>query len=182
MALDPASKARFNLERASVLLLDETEIGMSILVQVVTGLGAKRLYRCASLDDAKRAANENQLDLAVVDAMAPTGGGYDFVKWLRTAQPEPNCYTPVMLTTAHTPPGDVGKARDCGGHIMVKKPIAPAVMLERIVWMARAKRPFVFAGDYSGPDRRFRDDPAGAAAARREDDILVAETRRKAVR
>jgi DNA-binding response OmpR family regulator len=176
MALDPGSRARFNLEQAAVLLLDDTPMGMSILVQIVTGLGAKRLYRCTDVEAAQRVASSHELHLAIVDAMAPTGAGYDFVQWLRQSGQEPNCYTPVIMTTAHTPAGDVARARDCGSHIMVKKPIAPIVLLERIIWVGREARPFLFSGSYVGPDRRFRDigPPKGVAGRRREDNELTA--------
>jgi DNA-binding response OmpR family regulator len=170
MALDVASRARFNLERAAVLLLEETQLGMSILVQIVTGLGAKQLYRCYSLEQAKEAASQHEIDLCIVDAMAPEGKGYDFVEWLRREAQDPNCYAPVLITTAHTPASDIVRARDCGGHFIIKKPIAPLVMLERIIWVAKAGRPFLFTDTYVGPDRRFRDDgPPDGAGRRRED-------------
>jgi DNA-binding response OmpR family regulator len=178
MALDVNSRARFNLEKASVLLLDDTQIGMSILVQIVTGLGAKNLYRCSSLEQAQEIAQQHEIDLAIVDAMAPSGKGYDFVQWLRTSAQEPNCYTPVLLTTAHTPAPDVIRARDCGGHFIIKKPIAPIVMLERIIWVAKAGRPFLFTGTYVGPDRRFRDDgPPDGIGRRREDQAKLEEAK-----
>jgi DNA-binding response OmpR family regulator len=173
MALDPTSRSRFNLDKASVLLLDDTPIGMSILVQIVTGLGAKKLHRCTSVEMAQEAASKYEIDLAIVDSMAPSGAGYDFVKWLRQNGQEPNCYTPVLLTTAHTPAGDVVRARDCGGHIMIKKPIAPIVMLERIVWVAKEGRPFLFSGSYVGPDRRFRDDGPKDGVGRRREDLAA---------
>ena len=175
MGLDPASRARFNLDKASVLLLDDTPMGMSILVQIVTGLGAKQLHRCTSVEMAQEVAATHELDLAIVDSMAPGGQGYDFVRWLRQSAQEPNCYTPVILTTSHTPAGDVVRARDCGGHIIVKKPIAPIVMLERIVWVAREGRPFLFSGSYVGPDRRFRDDGPPNGVGRRREDQQVTE-------
>jgi DNA-binding response OmpR family regulator len=178
MALDVNSRARFNLEKASVLLLDDTQIGMSILVQIVTGLGAKNLYRCSSFEQAQEVAQQHEIDLAIIDALAPSGKGYDFVQWLRTSAQEPNCYTPVLLTTAHTPAPDVIRARDCGGHFIIKKPIAPIVMLERIIWVAKAGRPFLFTGTYVGPDRRFRDDgPPDGVGRRREDFVKLEEAK-----
>jgi len=170
MSLDGASRARFNLDKAAVLLLDDTPMGMAILVQIITGLGAKTLYRCTSVEQAREVASTYELDLAIVDGMAPSGLGYDFVRWMRTEAKEPNCYTPVLITTAHTPATDVARARDCGGHIIIKKPIAPKVMLERILWVAKEGRPFLFSGSYVGPDRRFRNDgPPDGVGRRRED-------------
>lgn len=180
MALDVASRARFNLERAAVLLLDDTPMGMSILVQIVTGLGAKLLYRCTSVEMAQEVATQHEIDLAIVDAMAPEGKGYDFVEWLRREGQEPNCYTPVLITTAHTPASDIVRARDCGGHFIIKKPIAPIVMLERIIWVAKAGRPFLFTGTYVGPDRRFRDDGPPDGVGRRREDLARAQAEAKA--
>ncbi|HEY8573645.1 response regulator [Phenylobacterium sp.] len=171
MALDPASRSRYNLENAAVMLVDDTPMGMAILVQIVTGLGAKKLFRCDSVEMAQQVAAKHEIDLAIVDGMAE-GKGYDFVKWMRTTCQEPNCYTPVLLTTAHTPASHVVRARDCGGHIIVKKPFAPIVMLERIIWMAKEGRPFLFSENYVGPDRRFRDDgPPDGVGRRREDKV-----------
>lgn len=175
MALDPASRSRYNLENAAVMLVDDTPMGMAILVQIVTGLGAKTLFRCDSVEMAKQVAATHQIDLAIVDGMA-SGKGYDFVQWLRSSGLEPNCYTPVLLTTAHTPATDVVRARDCGGHIIVKKPFAPIVMLERIIWVAKEGRPFLFSENYVGPDRRFRDDgPPKGKGRRREDQQAESE-------
>lgn len=172
MSLDGASRARFNLDKAAVLLLDDTPLGMSILVQIITGLGAKTLYRCTSVEQAREVASTYELDLAIVDGMAPSGVGYDFVRWMRTEAKEPNCYTPVLITTAHTPASDVARARDCGGHIIIKKPIAPKVMLERILWVAKEGRPFLFSGSYVGPDRRFRNDGPPDGVGRRREDLI----------
>ena len=173
MSLDAASRARFNLERASVMLLDDTPLGMSILVQIITGLGAKTLYRCATVEQAQEVAANSELDLAIVAGMAPSGQGYDFVRWMRTEAREPNCYTPVLITTSHTPASDVARARDCGGHIIIKKPIAPKVMLERILWVAKEGRPFLFSGSYVGPDRRFRNDGPPDGVGRRREDLAA---------
>jgi CheY-like chemotaxis protein len=170
MALDPASRVRVNLEKASVLLLDDNAMSMSILVQIITGLGARHLHRCASVEEAQEVALHHEIDLAIVDSLAPSGGGYDFVRWLRTETQEPNCYAPVIVTTSHTPSRDIARARDCGGHIIVKKPLSPLVLLERILWVSKGGRSFLYSDGYVGPDRRFRTDAAEGAPARRRED------------
>lgn len=170
MGLDPTSRARFNLSQASVLILDNTPIGLSILVQIVTGLGARHIHRCENIEQAQEAVLAHQIDLAIIDAMSPSGDGYEFVRWMRKSTQDPNCYAPVLVTTAHTPVGDVNKARDYGGHFVIKKPIAPVVMLERILWVANEARPFLIADTYVGPDRRFHDvEPPGGVGRRRDD-------------
>lgn len=173
MALDPASRVRVNLERASVLLLDDNPMSLAILVQIITGLGAKHIHRCTSVEQAQETAQQNDIDLAVVDGMAPSGRGYDFVNWLRRETREPNCYAPVVVTTSHTPGRDVARARDCGGHIIIKKPIAPIVLLERILWVSKGGRSFLVSDGYAGPDRRFREVGAPSAGGRRREDTAA---------
>jgi CheY-like chemotaxis protein len=171
MGLDPNSRARFNLRDSAILLLDATPLGMTILVQVVTGLGAKTLYRCADTESARIAVESNQIDLAIVDSLPPDGEGYDFVEWLRRDGGEPNCFTPVIMTTSHTPRSQISRARDCGANIIVKKPFPPITVLERIIWSSKEGRKFLFTDTYFGPDRRFRDlgPPKGEKGRRRDD-------------
>jgi CheY-like chemotaxis protein len=158
-----------------ILLLDATPMGMSILVQIVTGLGAKNLYRCSTVAEAQEVATHFELDLAIVDASPATGGSYEFVRWLRQELKDGNRYTPVVLTAGHTMRSDVAKSRDCGGNIMIAKPIAPITMLERIIWVAKGDRPFLFTDTYNGPDRRFSaEGPTEDTPRRRRGDKEVA--------
>jgi CheY-like chemotaxis protein len=178
MALDPKSRVRFNLSNTAILLLDPTPMGMAILVQIVTGLGAKQLHRCSTVLEAKEVVTHVDVDLMIVDGIAESGEGYEFVRWLRRDVPEPNRHAPVLLTAGHTMISDVAKARDCGSHFIITKPIAPIVMLERIIWVAKEGRLFLLSDNYVGPDRRFRNDGRSDAPAgrRREDQPRPAET------
>ena len=73
MGLSPESRARFNLERASVLLLEESPMGMSILVQILTGFGARTLHRCETVDEAKDAIAKVEVDLIICDTLGAGG-------------------------------------------------------------------------------------------------------------
>ncbi len=171
MGLNPESRARFNLQRASVLLLEDTPLGMSILVQILTGFGAKVLHRCETVEEAEQTVQKVECDLMVVDALGASGAGYEFVRWLRRSGIAPNCYAPVLLTSGHTPNNVVSKARDCGAHFIIAKPLTPISVLERILWISKEGRRFVECDSYVGPDRRFKNDgvPAGIAGRRRDD-------------
>ena len=169
MGLDPASRVRFNLSEASILLFDSTPMGMTILVQILIGFGAKTLHRCSGLKEAQTAVAESIIDLAVVDATTD-GQGYEFIEWLRRNGGDPNSYTPVLLTAGHTPVSDIQRARDCGAHFALKKPLSPIAVLERVIWISREGRLFLMSDGYVGPDRRFKDDgPPKGVGRRRED-------------
>ena len=169
MALDPTSRVRFNLSAAAVLLLDPTPLGMSILVQIVTGFGARTLYRCTTAAEAREVLQTEQIDIALIDAVSPSGEGYELVEWLRRSAPELNRYTPVLLTEGHTRMSDVARARDCGANFLIKRPLSPVAMLERIVWVSKEGRGFVLDDNYVGPDRRFKTTAMPKGGRRRED-------------
>lgn len=172
MGFSSDSRARFNLEQVSILLLEETPLGMSVLIQILNGFGARKLHRCDSVEKAEKVVGETELDLLIVDSFGRSGAGYDFVEWLRRSGSKPNCYAPVVLTSAHTPAVAVARARDCGAHIVMAKPLTPKAMLDRIVWVARAGRRFVECDNYVGPDRRFKEAglPKGVKVGRRRED------------
>ena len=86
----------------------------------------------------------------------PEMDGYDFVKWLRRETPSPMCATPVIMLTGHAASSKVIKSRDCGASFVVTKPLTPAVLLQRIRWLAKDEREFVQCESYVGPDRRVR--------------------------
>ncbi len=155
---DLPPNARVNFEKASVLLLDDSSDGMSIVVQILTGFGVKKINRCPDLATAQDVATQWDLDLALVNANMRDDDGYEFITWLRRAQScESNRFTSVMVLSGHTKVSNVKKARDCGANFTVAKPLSPSILLERLVWVAREKRPFVVCDTYAGPERRFQD-------------------------
>lgn len=164
-------KARFNLEKASVLLLESPSHGLDITAQILAALGVRKPHRCKTPDGALKFAQTLPLDLIVCDGSLPFGGAYEFVSNLRRSNLEPNRYCPVILVAGHTPVSMVGQARDCGANFVIAKPISPRVLLERIMWMGQESRPFVELDSYIGPDRRFhKSDTAAAKPSRRRED------------
>lgn len=157
MALEADTKTQFNLSEARVMLVDDTEVGLSILTQIVKGLGAPSPIRCDTIQTAQDAAAANEIDLAIIDGFAGGNRGYELVRWLRTATQPPNCYMPILVTTGLARDEDVMRTRDSGGNIIIRKPISPVALLQRIRWVAKGGRQFLFADSYTGPDRRFRD-------------------------
>jgi hypothetical protein len=90
------ARSRFNLSNTVVLLFDPNPMGMSILAQIITGLGAKNTYRCSTVSRAKGIISQFEVDLTIVDSVSQSGEGYEFVQWLRRAASEPNRHAPVL--------------------------------------------------------------------------------------
>ena len=164
-----------NLDKICILLADSSPQGMDILSQIFTGFGARNITRCASIALASDFIRSNDVDLIVVNDTVGTESGYDFVHWLRRQEGNQNVFTPAIMISGHTKRSIVGKARDCGANFLIAKPVSPQVVLERVIWVAREKRPFLEAGDYIGPDRRHHEADPGENKGRRRNDQLLAE-------
>ena len=166
--------AQVNLKDAVILLLEPNLQGMAILTQIMMGFGSKRLLKAETYSQAKTLIETNVVDLIITESAlraADEPDGYDFVHWLRRSQLEPNAYAPVLVASSHTSLLNVSRARDCGATFFITEPLAPTVMLDRILWMARENRPFVGCATYVGPDRRFKNvgPPVGSHGRRSTD-------------
>ena len=152
----PASPSRVNLEQSSVLLIDDNPRSLDMLSSIFHGFGVKEQIKCESAMAATEILRRRMVDLILVDCSMPEMDGYDFVRWLRRETAAPLRYTPVIMLTGHAAQSKVHKSRDCGASFVVAKPLTPAVLLKRTVWLAGDEREFVEAEGYVGPDRRVR--------------------------
>lgn len=162
---------RINLERATVLVLDDNGPSLDILSQVVSGFGVKQLFRAESVMDAQALIRTKTFDVIISDVQMPVTDGIEFIEWLRKDGGEANRYIPVILLTGHTRTSQIFKLRDAGSNYVVAKPLTPKVLLERIFWVAREERAFIECDSYIGPDRRFKHEgpPPGTDGRRRDD-------------
>jgi len=166
-----ASKRRINLERASILLIDNAW-GLELLSRIFMGFGARRLFRAPKIADANELLDKQQFDLVVAEAVINGEDIYEFMRNLRLGSDhEPNRFVPVIILSAHTESRKITMARDCGVNFFVAKPISPKVMMDRVLWVANTERKYLETNTYAGPDRRFRDEPLapGLTGRRRGD-------------
>jgi DNA-binding response OmpR family regulator len=163
---------RVNLSAAEVMLACGDPEGLNILAEMFHGFGVHTARRCLSMAEAKVSVQERILNLMVVDSALADAEGYDFIHWLRRSEIAPNCYAPVILITGHTRPSQVFRGRDAGASFVVRKPVAPMVMMQRILWLLNDQRKFVTSADYCGPDRRVKAvGPPVGMKGRRHDDL-----------
>jgi CheY-like chemotaxis protein len=162
--------AIFNLAKAVVMVVDDNPFSLRLTNQMLLGFGIQTRILCASAADAKDLLLANTVDLLIADCDMPDVDGYDLVRWLRRSGLEPNAFTPVLMVSGHIRKSMVAKARDCGANFIVTRPMTPVTLLERVLWLARDPRNFIQAGEYVGPDRRFKEgDPPADTPERRFD-------------
>lgn len=162
---------RINLERSTLLLVDDNPQALNILGSIVQGFGVREQIKCESALEAVEVIKRQPVDLVLIDCAMPEMNGFDFVRWLRRDGPtHANC-TPVIMLTGHAAQSSVQESRDSGASYIIVKPLTPMVLLQRIVWLSRDEREFVVSDKYVGPDRRVRNfgPPLGVAGRRRGD-------------
>ena len=168
------AQSRLDMRRASLLLVDDNSHSLEVLVQILVGFRVKNIDTATSSAEALGLAEVKRFDLIITDAEMPEEDGLQFTRKIRTNARLPNFTTPVILVTVHTNLDRVVGARDAGANVVVRKPIAPAVLLSRIEWLARGTRDFVRSDDYCGPDRRFRNEaPPADVGERRASELAL---------
>ena len=165
--------AVFNLTGAVTMVVDDSPFSMEVTIQALLGFGIRTKYAPRTTAQAMDILKTHTVDLLFVDCEMEGADGHQLVRWLRRSGLEPNAYVPVIMTASHVRRSRVADVRDCGANFLVTKPFSPAVVLERIIWVARDNRQFLEAGDYCGPDRRFAAPKPRDGGERRADMIRL---------
>jgi len=156
-------QARLNLKGVTALLLDSDQFSRGLISSMLRGFGMDQPVIGHTGADAMAYLNGNTVDLCIMEAMLPDMSGAELIKWLRRPEMEKIRFVPVVVLTSYAQLRQVSAARDGGANIIVRKPVSPQSLFDRITWVARVARPFIDAPNYSGPDRRFQsvDPPDG---------------------
>ena len=163
---------RLNLSQAGVLIACGDTDGMQIMSQMFAGFGVHTPRCCTTGHEAMDIARDRELNLLVVDAELADGPGEGFIRELRTSGLSPNSVAPIVFVLGHTTPSLIVRGRDAGASFVVRKPIPPIVMMQRIIWLLNDERKFINAPGYAGPDRRVRAiGPPAGMKGRRHDDL-----------
>ncbi len=170
-----SSSARLDLRSARVLVVDDNSQSLELMSQILMGLKVGKIETCKSAAEAHEQAMARKFDLLIVDGEMPGEDGISFSKRVRQTAGRLNNTSPIILVSAHTPFDKIARARDAGVNMVIKKPIAPATLLNRIVWLARNSRQFVESDLYIGPDRRVKRSPPPSDVGERRADAIALE-------
>lgn len=149
-------QTRLNLKGVSTLLIDSEQFTRGLIARMLRGFGMDPAKQFENGETAKGYLKHNCPDLVLVEAVLPDMPSADLINWIRKQDKGPTRFVPIIVLTGYTQLRTVAAARDAGANNVVKKPVSPQSLFDRITWVARVARPFIEAGDYVGPDRRFR--------------------------
>src|SRR5215469_12881833 len=169
MARDMA-QTRLNLRNVTTLLIDSDHFTRRLVAKMLRGFGMDQPTLGDTGAQAKHHLSHNYADLIIMEAGLPDMECAEVIRWLRRQEQSPFRFAPIIVMSGYTQVGLVAGARDAGANLVVKKPLSPASLFDRINWIARTTRAFVEVGDYIGPDRRFRKEPPPDGFFKRETD------------
>jgi CheY-like chemotaxis protein len=163
---------RLRLDGIRTLVADGDPAGGILLLEMLRGLGFTSLKLVETAKAAEAALELDNYDLCLCDAALPDASGAEFVRSLR-ARPAPLRFLPIMALTGYAAFDQVLALRDAGAHLVMKKPVSPQSLYDRIAWVAQPRRGFVESATYVGPDRRFRSLGPPGGIGRRATDLSI---------
>jgi two-component system, chemotaxis family, chemotaxis protein CheY len=164
----------FNIAALAFLVADPNAHSSAITHGILRGLGANRVVEVRNARDAIQVLLDQKIDLMLCELNLPTSGGLNFIRSLRQNPNNPCRTLPIVITTGDTRTSTIKAARDSGANMVIAKPMSPATLYERVVWVAFHPRNFVDAVKYFGPDRRFKIEGLPDNGGRRTGDGEVA--------
>jgi DNA-binding response OmpR family regulator len=151
-----ANSPSLDLTQTSVLLVDPDHYSVDMLSGMLRGFRIKEQMSAESGEAARNCLEGRQFDMVIVEAVLPDMAGADLARWMRRQAGTAIRHVPIIILMGHTVLENIELARNSGANLIVRKPVVPGALFDRIGWIARTERAFVETGSYIGPDRRFK--------------------------
>lgn len=161
----------FNFSDITALIVDSDQYAIEIVSEILRGFGLNKQTSAFSGTAAQDLLQSKQFDLLISEVTLADMTGAALIEWIRRKQDLPNRFLPIVVLTGHTQIENVFAARDSGANGVVKKPVSPSALFDRLVWSAKSDRLFVETDAYIGPDRRFKNVGPPGGIGRRSSDL-----------
>ena len=160
-----------NLNRVSAAIVESDKYVLELVSQTLKGFGLVHQACFETGEAAKSHIANGGSNICLIEAVLPDISGFDLVRWVRRLETREVRTTPIIMLTGYTQKEAIRQARDCGANSIIKKPVLPQILFDRIAWIAKNERQFVEAVDYTGPDRRVKIAGPPGGIARRITDL-----------
>lgn len=157
-------------ELLKILLVDDNHHMRVLLGEILRAIGVKEIFEASDGAEGLQMMRNHPIDIVMTDLSMQPLDGIDFVRLLRNSPDSPNQMAPVIMVTGHSTMQRVNEAREAGVNEFLAKPLTARGVIERISQVVEHPRPYMRTGDYFGPDRRRRADPAYGGPLRRSGD------------
>jgi CheY-like chemotaxis protein len=157
------AQARLNLKGIVALIVDRDAFTRGLISQMLRGFGVTSILTADNGSDAKTLLGAQCPDVCFVEGGLPDMGTDELIVWVRRNANKALRFVPMIVLSGYTQMRMISVARDAGAHLVVRKPLSPQILFDRIGWVAKFDRAFLETPNYVGPDRRFHavDPPDG---------------------
>ncbi len=146
----------FSFESIRVLVGDPNREVRDGIRGGLYGQGFRYIMVTDRMSAVETAVATNSVDLMICDTELPDGDLYDLVHKIRHHELGDNPFILVTALITEPRPKMVKKIFDAGCDDLIPKPISTGLLFERVLNLARNRKPFVVTSDYIGPDRRAK--------------------------
>jgi CheY-like chemotaxis protein len=164
------AEPRLNLKNVVGLIADRDAFTRGLIIQMLRGFGLDNLLVANTGEETKNLLANNKPDIMFIEGALPDMSSADLIDWIRRHTPNPLRFVPIIVMSGYTQLRLISQARDGGAHIVIRKPVSPQALFDRIAWVAHFSRPFLETTHFVGPDRRFHDVPPPDGKLKREGD------------
>jgi CheY-like chemotaxis protein len=172
------AQPRLNLKSVVALLVDRDPFSRGLVSQMLRGFGISTILIADTGAEAKEILGQHRPDVCFIEGALPDMAAADLLGWIRRHANRALRFAPVIVLSGYTQMRLISAARDGGANLVVRKPVSPQVLFDRLGWVAATERAFVEAPNYVGPDRRFHAvDPPDGRLKRENDQPVPIEVR-----
>jgi len=116
--------------------------------------GFRNIRDASRLPTLHAALEQNEADLVVCDCSLPEGDVSAMIYDVRHNRIGDNPFIVLIAMAASPTPDVIARVIDSGADDLIAKPISPAILIDRVTRLTRARKRFVVTNDYIGPNRR----------------------------
>lgn len=138
-----------------VFVLDDHRFMREVIRLMLGTLGIRRVLASGSVDEAMAMLAHEKVDVVIADYRLGGETGAEFMRLVRGLQGHAR-FVPLIGCTADTSPATISEMRDAGADEVLAKPVSARVIWAKLMAVTNARRNFVSAPDFFGPDRRRR--------------------------
>lgn len=164
---------RYDFSGLVVLVVDDNAFMRAMLRRILMQFGCGTVQEAADGNEALARLRTGKTDIVLCDWLMQPMDGHAFLTRLRRDRDHPARAIPVIMVSGQADREHLRMARDGGITEFLAKPVSPENLLHALLAAIDCPRPFIEAPGYVGPDRRRRDDPDAAQAARRQEDLAA---------
>lgn len=168
-----SDEGEFDPAAYCALVVDPNHYHRSIALDQLRAMGMRRVLAASDVAEAWEMLCLKKPDIVLVEWMAESGDGLDFVRRVRMSEGVHNRAVPIFMLTARGAFTDVESARAAGVDGYLRKPISTLEVRKRLRKVVLNPQPFVVTATYVGPCRRRRQDPLYKGPFRRVDDPVA---------